>query len=452
MEARVNIGAEVPAPQVVGTVVGGRYVIERPIGRGSFAHTYLARDQQQDRTVALKILRQDSSADLKTLELFEREAAVLRSLRHDGIPEVHDVLRDTLNGQSASVLVMQYVEGTSLAELIEQRGSVDADDVLLLFLGMLDILEYVHGRVPPVVHRDIKPGNVIVRPDGRPALVDFGSVRRVFLDQDDAGSTIVGTYGYMPYEQYMGQASPASDLYSLAATFLHLLTGRPPRDFMNAEGRIAVPDGLPGDSRLRAVITRLLKPNPAERFASARESRQAILAPVAMNVLRSSGITIGRGSVDLSSLGPVPRPLDSNLKAILDRLSPSALEMMDSSAKRSDEPGVYQWLTLAFFGVITFGILPLAFMQAARQRRRKLQRFLCHGHPTAADILSIAEEKTAFEEKLSKITYQFEVDGQIHRDADLVLPFIANRWQPGDRVQILYMPELDFDSVIVSAR
>jgi serine/threonine protein kinase len=438
--------ANIPA----GTTFGGHYVIERAIGHGSFAHTFLAQDE--NRKVALKILDRGPDIDMKTLELFEREASVLGSMRHHGIPAIHEVLHEQVNGEPATILVMEYVEGTSLEEMIERRGSIDPTLVLDLFLGMLEILEYLHGRVPPVVHRDIKPSNIIVRVDGKPALVDFGSVRRVFRDGEEFGSTIVGTYGYMPYEQYMGQASPASDLYSLAATFLHLLTGRPPRDFMGSEGRIAVPETLPGDYRLRPVITRLLKPNPAERFASAKEARQAILTPSATSVFRSSASSVVRSAVDLSLLGPVPRPMDDGLKALLDRLAPRALQMMDSSAKPGDEAGAFEWVTLVFFSLLSAGILPMLFVGAARSRRRKLRRFLQHGLPTVAEIISIGEQPVAFEQKMAKVTYQFDVDGELHRDADTVLLSTANRWQPGDRVQILYSPDLDYDSVIISAR
>jgi serine/threonine protein kinase len=105
----------------------------------------------------------------------------------------------------------------------------------------------LHARVPPVLHRDIKPANVILRPDGAPVLVDFGAVRTVFRAAAEGGSTVVGTFGYMPFEQYMGQASPASDLYALGATLLHVITGRGPAEFATPRrrGRGARAD-LPG--------------------------------------------------------------------------------------------------------------------------------------------------------------------------------------------------------------
>src|SRR5688572_17595074 len=258
------------------TVIGERYEVLRTLGQGAFGHTFLARDRTTDAEVAVKVLDTRGRHDPKAHELFRREAEVLRSVRHHGIPEILDTVQDQWLGAPASFLVMEFIEGESLEHIIEAKRSLDGATVVHLFLELLGILDYLHSRVPPILHRDIKPANIIVRPNGFPALVDFGSVRRVFLSPEESGSTIAGTYGYMPYEQYMGQATPASDLYAAAATFLHLLTGRAPRDFMNDEGRIQVPESLPGEARLRDVLARLLRPSPAERFASARDVRAAL--------------------------------------------------------------------------------------------------------------------------------------------------------------------------------
>jgi hypothetical protein len=212
-----------------------------------------------------------------------------------------------------------------------------------------------------------------------------------------------------------------------------------------------VPDALPGDPRLGPIVARLLRPSPTERYASARDVRQAFLTPSSSPVLRSSSSSIVRNAVDLSSLGDVPRPMDARMNAILDRIAPRTREYMNSREKPGDA-GIPDWLSLAFFSSITFGIMPLLFALTARQRRRRLARFLREGIPAAGQVISITEEKDAFDEGIAKVTYRFDVNGEEHRDADHVLPRIANRWQPGDRIQVLYLPELDYDSVIVAAR
>jgi serine/threonine protein kinase len=437
---------------LAGQNVAGRYDLVRELGHGAFGRTFLAHDRGGGRQVAIKVLDRRGAADWKAYELFEREAAVLRSLRHHGVPEVYDLFRDVWDGAPAAFLVMEYVDGVSLARVIEEQRLLESAEVMNILFELLGILDYLHGRVPPVLHRDIKPSNVVLRPDGTAALVDFGSVRRVFLGPDEAGSTVAGTYGYMPYEQYMGQASPASDLYALGATFLHLLTGRPPRDFMNADGRIQVPDPLPGDPRLTPVLARMLRPSPAERFTSARDARQALFSPSASVVLREPGsrapVTIVEPRFAL--LPPAPRALEGPTAELLDRVAPSAWELMDTSAKSNQDVGLSDVLAFVFFSILTVGILPVVFLTRARSWRRRLRRFFREGILGTAEILNIRLEKIEFDQHLARVSYQFEADGRTHRDVDQVLPVIADRWRPGDRVQILYIPDRDYDSVIVS--
>ena len=446
---------------MTGTIVGERYEILRTLGQGAFGHTFLAHDRVDDRAVAVKLLDTRGRHDPKVHELFRREADVLRSVRHHGIPEIHDTLQDTWLGAPASFLVMEFIEGESLEHIIEAKRSLDGATVVHLFLELLGILDYLHGRVPPILHRDIKPSNIVVRPNGFPALVDFGSVRRVFLTPEESGSTVAGTFGYMPYEQYMGQATPASDLYSTAATFLHLLTGRPPRDFMNDEGRISVPASLPAEPRLRAVIERLLRPSPAERYASARDVRNALVgssvpavrtqgavaAPGAGGILQSE--TDVRTTERVASLPAAPRPLEGETRRLMKASSPGALRLMYASEKGGD----WGWSDLAsviFFSVLTAGIMPIIFWNIASTKRRRMRRFFRDGVPAVAEVTKMEPQEMAFDEKLVRVSFQFTVDGRLYRDSDTVLPVVSDRWQQGDQIPILYLPERDCDAVIVA--
>lgn len=434
----------------IGLVVAGRYELVRALGQGAFGRTFEARDQTTGRSVALKVLDPQASPDWKARELFEREAAVLRSLRHPGIPEVHDLFTDTWQDTPAQFLIMEYVEGTSLRGIIDERQPLDATQVADLFIELLGILDYLHTRLPPVLHRDIKPANIIVRPGGLPSLVDFGSVRRVFHAPDEGGSTVAGTWGYMPYEQYMGQASPSSDLYSLGATFLHLLTGRPPRDFMSEEGRIAVPDGLPGDARLAGIIARLLRPSPAERYASARDVRHALLGSTALVVAATPApLPARRRRAEVIELGPVPRAIKGGVAEAFKRSTPGAMVLMDGTVKPGDT-GFMDYVSLVFFSVMTAGILPMIYINLASARRRRMRRFFKGGLPASAEITGMQLEKLPFESQITRVNYRFEVDGYVHQDSDQVVPSIAGRWAVGDSVQILYLPEPSLDSVIIS--
>jgi len=434
-----------------------RYEVLRPLGRGAFAHTLLARDRRLGRLVTLKVLHPRHTADPKAYELFEREAAVLRELRHPAIPLIHTTFRAEYDGAAAAFLVMEYIEGASLAEVIASRRHFELAEVLNLFVELLGVLDYLHTRVPPVLHRDIKPANLIIRPDGSPALVDFGAVRNVFRPPEEDGSTIVGTHGYMPYEQYMGQASPASDLYALAATFLHLLTGRAPPEFMTSAGRLDVPAGLPFGEHLRGALVRMLAPAAADRFQSAREARAALLtaqagggASTALAATPSTQTLAPRASAKLVELGPAPRALTGATRDLYKEVIYSPTILMTTSERGKGGAGVLDMLFLVFFSVITAGILPAIFYSMYLARKRRYKPFMIHGLPADARVLDMAHEKTAFDEKLTRVRYEFEVDGQRHRGSDQVLPAIAERWDPGDTIQVLYLPDSDYDSVIIS--
>jgi hypothetical protein len=431
-------------------VIADRYEIQNTLGQGSFGRTFLARDREDNRNVAVKLLDARGATDWKAFELFEREASVLRSLRHHGVPEIFDSFRDKWEGADAPFLVMEYVQGTSLSQMIGEGRHLEHDQVMHILLELLGILEYLHGRVPPILHRDIKPPNIIVRPNGFPALVDFGSVRRVFLGSDEAGSTIAGTYGYMPYEQYMGQASPASDLYAVAATMLHVVTGRAPKEFMHAEGRLEPPADLPGDQRFRDVIARMLRPAPLERFQSAHEVRKALLAPTGP----STAVVLGKSKRigTALTLPDAPRPLAGLTKERYREIAYPWWIIADSDAKTDEEEGydLVAWGLFGLLSIATAGIMPAIFISIASARKKRLRRFFERGTPAIAIITGMKDEPTAFGAKLTRVNYDFEADGDVQRDSDTTLPVVAGRWKVGDQIEILYIPEKDYDSVIVS--
>lgn len=428
-------------------IVADRYELLRPLGSGSFGRTFLAHDRTFDRHVAIKVL--DPAADWKARDLFKRESAVLQGLRHQAIPEVHALVSGAWEGGNTEFLVMEYIEGMSLAQVIDEPRVLPFSEVVHLFLELLGVLDYLHRRAPPILHRDIKPSNIIMRADGEPVLVDFGSVRRTVLGADESGSTIVGTYGYMPYEQYMGQAAPSSDLYALAATFLHLLTGRPPREWLNDEGRIIVPANLSNDGRLGPVLARMLQPSPTDRLASAHEVREAMWRGT-----ETTGGNVPAGAprstaIESVALGPAPRTIEGETAALLDRVAPTAWDLADSSTKQ-DVIGASDVAWAIFLGVITVGIVPLIFVSVAHQRRRRLTRFFRNGTVATARVINFAPESTAMGQKLTRVGYEFSVDGKLRRDSDLVLPVVAARWVVGDSVSILYHAAEDYDSVIIS--
>lgn len=440
-------------PESLAPVIADRYALLRTLGQGAFGRTLLARDTGSGRDVAIKMLDTQKVDSIKGFELFEREAAVMRSVRHHGVPEIYDSLRAQWEDRPAALLVMEYVEGKSLDTLIKERHHLDPAEASHLLLELLGVLDYLHSRVPPILHRDIKPANIILRPDGYPALVDFGAVRSAIAPAGLDGSTIVGTYGYMPYEQHMGQATPASDLYALAATFLHLLSGTAPPAFMNAEGRIAIPDTLPGGERQRQVLSRMLQPSPAQRFQSAREVRQALLATegLALAPVSRSGSVLVRTLDEPLELPPAPRTLSGESALRYGKLAPSLWRHANPGGIPTSDNA---WgVSLAvFIGIITLGVLPAAIAAVGMARRRRLKRFFALGTLAIAEVTSIEGEKDELGGRHGRVRFQFEADGQLFRGSDTVSQVVADRWRPGDQIEILYLPEADYDGVIISTR
>jgi len=211
-----------------GDSIAQRYRIIAPLGQGAFSTTYQAEDLINHQSVAIKALSLKQIRDWKVLELFEREARVLAYLDHPAIPKYLDYFHADLPDDCLFYLVQELVAGTSLAEQVAQGWRGGEDEVKQIAIHGLNILHYLRSLKPPVIHRDIKPQNLIQRPDGQLCLVDFGAVQDIYRNTLTRGGTFVGTLGYMAPEQLRGQVSFASDLYALGATLLFLLTQRSP--------------------------------------------------------------------------------------------------------------------------------------------------------------------------------------------------------------------------------
>lgn len=241
----------------------GRYAVVRTLGEGAQGATLEAVDKRDGRLVAIKRFAIRGAKSWKDVELAEREARVLASLSHPLLPAYVDHFEE----DGALYLVLEKIEGESLASLRRRGVRFDEQDVWEFLRDSSSLLKYLHSRVPPVIHRDIKPGNVIRRPDGSFALVDFGSVRDSL--KPEGGSTVVGTFGYMAPEQFQGRALPATDVYGVGATALSLLTGVEPEALPHRGLSIDVATALRGrDRELVRVLSAMLDPDPDRRARS----------------------------------------------------------------------------------------------------------------------------------------------------------------------------------------
>ena len=246
----------------------GRYELLGILGEGSMGRTYLAEDAESGR-VAIKALYPSRLATMKDLELFHREADILQRLDHPRIPSYVDAFDEGEGEAVRYFLVQEYVDGKTLRELVAEGARWSESDAVDLLRRLLTVVDHMHTRDPVVVHRDIKPDNIIIRAqDEMPALVDFGAVREIVRLTMGGGSTIIGTYGYMPPEQLMGRAVPASDLYAIGVTILELLTRQTPKD-LHGEDVARLIESANITESFRRVLGRMCAPALSDRYAEA---------------------------------------------------------------------------------------------------------------------------------------------------------------------------------------
>lgn len=246
-----------------GTLLHDRYLVEAMLGSGGMGAVYLARDQHNGEAVAIKQINPEADRDMRGR--FAREAATLLELRHPGIPDISDFFEQ----DGVDYLAMDYIEGQSLASVLE-HGPLPMGEALAHCLGVCDVLCYLHNRPVPVVHRDVKPHNIVLRPDGGVVLVDFGMARDL---AGPATKTMVGTLAYAPLEQLQGYPEARSDLYALGATLYELITGQTPRPLKVCRPETVLPDC---PEAVNQLVARATEGRLAKRFPSARSMRRAL--------------------------------------------------------------------------------------------------------------------------------------------------------------------------------
>jgi outer membrane protein assembly factor BamB/tRNA A-37 threonylcarbamoyl transferase component Bud32 len=274
-------GESGPSEQLTpGTVLENRYQIENLVGAGGMSTVYRARDLRFSviKPVAVKEMINRAGDDFMrdaAISIFEREANILASLHHPAIPKIHDYF--TIGTQS--YLVMEFVQGYNLETIINQsQGFLSESQMITWTIELCDVLDYLHNHEPqPIIFRDMKPANIVITPDNRVVLVDFG-IAKVF--QVGQKGTMIGTEGYSPPEQYRGEATPAVDIYALGATLHHVLTRKDPRietPFTFSERPIR--EINPNVSiELESVINTALQYNEADRFVDARTMKEVLVS------------------------------------------------------------------------------------------------------------------------------------------------------------------------------
>ena len=253
-------------------IVRGKYRILDILGKGSSGITYRVEDIVTQQHIALKVLSLRRLKDWKQIELFEREASVLAKLEHPNIPKYLDYFQIDTPEDRAFYIAQAIAPGKSLTEWVESGWRSNEREIKQIAQQLLSVLIYIHSLDPPIIHRDIKPDNIIRDRQGKIHLVDFGAVQNVYHNTLMPGSTVVGSYGYMSPEQFRGKAVPATDLYSLGATLLYLLTHRSPAELPQDTLKLDFRASVDISEEFGDWLDKMLEPSLDYRYTSAKEA------------------------------------------------------------------------------------------------------------------------------------------------------------------------------------
>lgn len=259
------------------SLVRGRYRLVEQLRDQTKRQTWLAFDTEEEQHVVLKRLRFDDSFEWSDLKQFERESKTLENLDHPQIPKFIDTFELEEDGAHEFVLVQSYIEAKSLADHIKAGRTFTDFDIKQIAESVLAILSYLHGRHPAVIHRDIKPSNILLgdcsgNSVGRLYLVDFGSVQTPVAKTTDT-FTVVGSYGYMAPEQFIGKALPASDLYGLGMTLIYLAEGKHPAELIAGDSSRDWRSNISLSSYLKGYVKQLTEPELSQRLRTVEEAQ-----------------------------------------------------------------------------------------------------------------------------------------------------------------------------------
>lgn len=258
----------------IGAIIDGKYEILKQIGMGGMSTVYLAMDQHLNKQWAVKEirLRADDRESRVIIQSLIAEANLMKKLDHPALPRIVDIIdsRDTI------YVIMDYIEGEPLSRILEREGPQPEEDVLEWARQLCDVLSYLHTRKPPVIYRDMKPGNIMIRPDGNIRLIDFG-IAREYKEGKTSDTVALGTKGYAAPEQFggQGQTDARTDIYSLGVTLYQALTGQTPSEPPYEFYPIRYWDpSLSGG--LEKIIAKCVKPNPQDRYQTCAQLYYAL--------------------------------------------------------------------------------------------------------------------------------------------------------------------------------
>ena len=307
-----------PSSSMIGTVFSGRYRLEAKLGSGGMSTVYLARDDTLDRPVAVKVMHREMSEQEDQLQRFRQEARAVAKLTHPNVVAVIDAGEDG----GHPYIVFEYVKGETLKQRIGRVGALDTQEAIAYAIEVARGLSVAHAR--KMVHRDIKPQNVLIDEEGRAKLTDFGISRQLEQDGMTATGRVLGTTDYVAPEQAMGKGvDPRSDIYSLGVVLYEMLVGQVP---FHADSQVGVAmkhvnEELPDVQRRRPeasaavalVVERSTAKNPAERYQTVTEMIDDLQTALEVEAARA-GSTTGEATSVLDAVPPPKRKLSGRAR------------------------------------------------------------------------------------------------------------------------------------------
>lgn len=256
-----------------GTLIDGKYRVLRKCGQGGMSVVYMAINERANKTWAIKEIRKDGTQDYEVVKQgLIVETDLLKRLNHPHLPSIVDVI----DGDGSFLIVMDFIEGNTLSDILKESGAQSQENVIDWAKQLCDVLGYLHSRNPAIIYRDMKPSNVMLKPDGNVVLFDFGTARE-YKSQNLEDTVCLGTRGYAAPEQYggHGQTDARTDIYCLGSTMYHLLTGHNPGEppyemYPIRHWNPALSAGL------EAIILKCTQKNPIDRYQSCAELLYAL--------------------------------------------------------------------------------------------------------------------------------------------------------------------------------
>ncbi len=258
----------------IGSVVDGKYRLLSEIGHGGMSVVYLAINERANKTWAIKEVRKDGGNDSEVVQQgLVAETEMLKRLNHPHLPSIVDVI----DREDSFLIVMDYIEGKSLQSILNHTGAQDPDSVIEWAKQLCDTLGYLHSRTPSIIYRDMKPANVMLKPDGNVTLIDFGTARE-YKSHSQGDTTWLGTRGYAAPEQFggHGQTDGRTDIYCLGATMYHLLTGKSPADTNFVIYPLGQLNPAFAGTGIEKVVAKCCEPDPKDRYQNCAELMYAL--------------------------------------------------------------------------------------------------------------------------------------------------------------------------------